>query len=203
MLPWEMLDIICKFCPLESRYCWMLTCKAFSKVDWQRFGSTYMLSPCSKSQLKHLMAKAYSADWCLRRHREHVWSDNLNEPLTVWSPWSTVWYMNATSATIFFRKWRFLEFVRCTGRLLNLKMSCIRKRFHEQGVRVCVWKNQRVHAMATIADSDPVVRKPRAKWEYVFKRKKTQKVRALLSFRILPDQTVRLKVKRLEFLVSK
>lgn len=202
MLPWELLHIICNYCPLDSRYQWMSTCKAFSKVDWQRFGSTYMLSPCSKSQLQHLLAKAYSADWQLRRYQDHIWTDNLNEPLNVWSPWSTVWHMNTTSAAIFFRQWRFLEFVRYTGRMLHLKMPCIRKRLNEQGVRVYVWKNQRIHTMVTIAQSNPLVRKPRTKWQFLFKRKNTQKVRALLSFRILPDQSVRLKVKQLEFLVS-
>jgi len=199
MLPWEVIRFICEFCPLSARYVMMSSCKYFKTVEWPNFGRRYGLTPGTKYQIKTLVTKGYSNAWHIVQKNNSVWSMNLNRPLLVWSPWSTMWFQTTAYTSVFFREYLFLKFIRYVGAHLKLKTRCIQRRQRELGVRIRVWKNARLKDCHIIQNS---TRCRRVDWQFLFKRTRTRKVRALMSFRVAPDTSLRLVVQCLEFLVS-
>lgn len=200
MLPWEVLCIICDFSMLGTRYHWMQTCKHFSSVDWKHFGSTYRLWPCTKTKLMQIVTRQYNADWVLSSRLQHVWSENMSQPLKVWSPWSRVWYPRVNSVAIFLKHSQFVHFVRDIGRALSLRTPCIQVRNHQKGVIVHLWHSSRLKARVSHSMSNTT--KSRMKWASIFKKKTTQMVRVLLSFQILQDRSLWAKPSCLHFLSS-
>lgn len=200
MLPWDIIRTIRDFCPLHSRYVFAVTCRYFMNIDWQRFSSVYRLDPCTRDELKDLILREFSSKWSIAYRNGVVWNAHLNQPLKVWSPWSSNWGLLSTSTSITFSNWRFLEFVRHLGAELVLKTPCISYAYgHKRVVRVFVSHSARmpVHLIRKSRQ-----RRLRSVWQHLFKKKKSQKVRALLAFRIGPNDCLRLNVKGLEFVAS-
>ena len=201
MLPWEVLCIICDFCPLCARYVFSQTCTYFRDVDWKRFAPVYRLRTCTKAELKDLILREFSTNWTIRNRNGFVWNAHLNRPLRVWSPWSSKWGLVASSTSITFSNWRFLEFVRHLGHTMTLKTPCIGyARGHEKVVRVYVSSSARIKAHL-IKKSNK--RQQRHVWQHLFKKTQTRKVRALLAFRIDSTDCLRVHVKGLEFVTSR
>lgn len=178
MIPWDVLKYIGYFCPLQSRYRLMMTCKEFSVVDWSLFLKHYQLS--DEHQIKPLITKDYCTEWKISIRRSLVWSLNLNAPLRIWTPKTTIWYTNSLYVAIYFLNWRFLDFIRYLGNELALKTPSIQHRNRQMAVNVRLWRSRTVPSYVIKHGQ----RKKRRLWQHQF-TKKPQQVRCLLEFRVL------------------
>ena len=191
MIPWDVLKYIGHFCPLQSRYQLMMTCKQFSVIDWTRFVNHYQLS--DEHQIKPLITKDYCTEWKIKIKQSLVWSLNLNTPLHIWSPKTNQWYTTSLYVSMYFLNWRFLNFIRHLGNEFTLRTPCIRRRKHQMAVHARVWFSS--HVQTYIIKHGQ--RKKRQLWRHLLK-KKNLKARCLLEFRVL-QQSVKLTVREIEF----
>ena len=128
MIPWEVLELISTICCLTSRYTLSITCRSFSQIDWKSFHTTYLLDTCSKSILKRLIQKDYNMKWSMKKRLNTIWSEHLDKPLAIWSPWTSVCHGQKNIAFyLFFREYRFLDFIRQIGLQFKVKTLCIQK----------------------------------------------------------------------------
>lgn len=178
MIPWDVVQYMAHFCSLRARYRLMMTCKGLSLVDWSGFLKRYRLS--DEHQIKPLITKDYCTAWKVNIQRSLVWSLNLEAPLRIWSPKTTIWYTNALYVSVYFLNWRFLNFVRHLGNELALKTPSIQRRNRQRAVNVRLWRSRTVPSYVI----EHGQRKKRRLWERQF-TKKPQQVRCLLEFQAL------------------
>ncbi len=198
MLPWDVLILLSEFCPLKCRYVFSQTCKYFSGVDWSRFGIVYDLKPCNRADLRALIQSEYSSSFKVMARGAVLWNCHLNSPLRVWSPWSSKWHEVCPNMLVVFSHWHFVEYIRELGYKLKIKTPCIKRSYsHERVVRVFVPKSARIQSYLCVDSGN---RQPRRRWQHLFTRKRTQKVRACLGFRVAANGSLRVDVKCFEFL---
>ncbi len=201
MLPWDVLILLAEFCPLKCRYVFSQTCKYFSSVDWSRFGIAYDLEPCNRADLRALILSEYSSRFKVVANGAVLWNCHLNSPLRVWTPWSSKWHEICPKMLIVFSHWHFVEYISDLGYKLKMKTPCIKMSYsHERVVRVFVPKSARIQSYLCVGSGSKSYREPRRRWQYLFTRKRTQKVRACLGFCVSASGSLRVEVKCFEFL---
>lgn len=193
MIPWEVLKFLSTFCCLSSRYTLSITCRSFSRIDWKSFHTTYCLDICSKSILKRLIKQDYNNEWSMSVRLNTIWLNNLNKPLVVWSPWTTVFH----GSNLFFREFRFLNFIRNVGLQFKIKTRCIQRYNNEKTVRITIWPSSRVSTYIIKNNQ----RKKRSSYKpFLNKTKKFKKMKVLIQFNFLKGH-LKLCVQEIEFFV--
>lgn len=184
-LPWEVLRYICDFCELGARYRMSLVCHSFKwrTKDWQAHCRLYQLA-ASRGKLRRLICRDYSQEWCLHLRNAHIWSDHLNRPLTVWTPFTNKRFINGNIARLYFSELRFINFMRHLGCNLELKLLYVlRRRMNTMMATITVWDMNRVVCAVKSAGTWS---QRRATKRY-FESSRYRKVRALIEFRIAND----------------
>ena len=199
MIPWEVLEFISTFCCLASRYTLSITCQTFSNIDWKSFHTTYSLEECSKSILKRLIQQDYNTEWSVSNRLNTIWSEHLNKPLTIWSPWTSICHgQKNTAFYLFFREYRFLEFIRQLGLQFKVKTSCVQKYKNNKSVKITIWPSKRIPTYIF----KNKIRKKRSSYKYFLnKEKKFRKTRVQMHFGLVKNH-LKLVVNEIEFLIS-
>lgn len=198
-LPWEVLGYICEFCDLGARYRMSLVCHSFKwrAQDWQAHCRLYQLD-ASRCQLRRLICHDYSQEWCLHLRNAHIWSDHLNKPLKVWTPFTKTQSINGNKASLYFKEIRFLNFMRHLGYHLELKLLYVlRRRMNTMVAAITVWD---VNQIACAVRSAGKWRQRRATKRY-FESSQYQKVRALIEFRVA-NRALKPHVRQVQFLTE-
>lgn len=195
-LPWELVQWIVEYCPLYSRYVIMMCCKKFSQVDWSRFCKVYRLRDQTKNALKQLIKNDYCIHWSLSKRPRFVWCLNSNKALYVWTPKTKAWTCGPTFSSLYFKEYRFLDFVRHVSVQLGLSTPCVRRHKYETCVVAHLSESQRPKTFLNIQGQ----RKIRSSWSLCFKKKNVRWVRAFLEFGI-SGSVLKIRVRSLEFFV--
>lgn len=202
MIPYDVLHLIVEYASLADRYRWSIVHQRFlfTREDWLRQSMTLGLVDESKKLLKRLLARDYDNTWSISRHPRHIWSNNLREPLQVWTPWTigSLCDVRASYTKMWFRESRFISFVQNVANMCSVRTPCIGR---HRSVR-CVWsilwtKTRKSVPMVYISRGK---RRCRLHVSCAFKMRQRDQTRALIQFRV-HDNSLKLYIQRLEFLV--
>ena len=202
MIPYEVIDLIIEYARLAERYQWSVVHRRFQFLpkDWLRYCEAVGLKQESRQTLKRLLARDYDTSWSVSRHARHIWSNNLCEPLQIWTPWTmrSLCDVRTSHTKMCFREPRFISFVQNVANECDVKAPCIGRR---QSIR-CVWsilwtKTRKCVPMVYISRGK---RRRRLHVSCAFKMRQRDQTRALVQFRV-HDNSLKLYIQRLEFLV--
>jgi len=202
MIPYDVIHLMVEYACLVDRYRWSIVHRRFlfTKEDWLRQSMAAGLLYESKKTLKRLFARDYDNSWSISRHPRHIWSNNLREPLQVWTPWTmgSLCDVRASHTKICFRESRFISFVQEVANICSLRTPCIGR---HRSIR-CVWsilwtKTRKCVPMVYISKGQ---RRRRLHVSCAFKMRQRDQTRALIQFRV-HDNSLKLYIQRLEFLV--
>lgn len=201
-LPFEVLDLIFLCCPLPVRYRCSIVHRRFkfSQYDWQRFSKIYNLCSENRESLRSLLKREWAEQVSVSRRMNVLWSNHLRAPLMVWSPWTLQKCCRRTQQklVLHFRQMNFINFVRKWSNIHRVRPACIQRLCLHQSVQTTIWlKYTKRMEMAIFKGKH---KKIRFCLENTLK-KLFCRARALLEFRISPDERLFLKVHKLEFLV--
>jgi len=199
MLPLEVVNIIVSFCQLCTRYrCSFLakTLFPFSTSDWTKYGRQYRIGNATRLSLKSLLDRDYAAQTHISLRLNRFWSQHFRAPLLVWSPWTIkkCCRKQEHKMELFFREYRFVNFVRQLGRVHNVRTPCIRKKWSDDCVATTIWCRSRKRLEMTFYKR----KKKRKRFCVETSLKSYERTRALLEFRIVHGQ-LSLYVQQLEF----
>jgi len=195
----DVLGHISHFCKLRDRYYWSVCHRHFQITpdEWARFVQQYVLN--SVDDLRKICLRQYCSNIQISRRPQCLWSEQLDEPLTVWSPWTLrkLCTISGSGRAFFrFREHRFVSFVQDVIDSFRLKSSTIRRLNHTN----CVYAMIRSVSNANV----PVFVQYRQKTMQrrcllpIFQALRWKSLRCLLEFRVV-DQQLWLRTKRLEF----
>lgn len=202
LLPFDVVQLVSTFACLRQRYRWSMTCRAlqFTVVDWSRYTHKYEVS--SPKTLRRLVQRDYDAAWKIVPREHCLWSLQLNEPLHVWSPWTTaaLCHHAASCTRMYFRECRFVHTIRQWARTFDA-IGRTRYLWSFKGhdcVVATLWSNGRKCVPSVyMTRAGKILRKTNYIFS-AFRMRSSHRVRALLAVR-LQQGTLRLYVKELEF----
>ena len=120
-----------------TRYYWSICHRYFqiTPSEWTLIVQGYVLN--SVAELRKVCLRQYCKLITISQRPGHLWSKQLNEPLSVWSPWTLnkLCTVSCNRAFFRFREHRFVTFVQDIVHSFGLKSSAIRR---GQSYRVCV-----------------------------------------------------------------
>ena len=199
VIPTDVLFVILEYCCLKMRYRFSVLNKSyfpFIHRDWLNYGNCYHLKKKTRRDLQMLIQKNYRSQIYISRRVNSLWSNHLDSPLIIWSPWTVRRYSirSLKKMDFYFREIRFVEFVRELGKRFGLKTKCLRKRDSDTCVVCTIWQsdNRRL----------PMLFYPSFRKRYnmhTFLKSYTRS-RALIKFGVVQNQLI-LRVQKLEFWV--
>jgi len=202
-LPFELLWIIVRFCPLRQRGVVASLSKShfpFSLADWHSHAKRYSIEP-TKESLLALVRRDFRVQVSISRRLNLLWSEHFGAPLVVWSPWTLQRFsrvLRCNSIMLLFRQNRFISFVRDLARVHGLKTTGLIRRHDGDEVIKC-------YIVHTIKRMEMVINKRnKTTRRYCLQNIKGNwllpynKTRALLEFCVSFGR-LRLKVRKLEF----
>jgi hypothetical protein len=197
MIPIECIRIIVSYCRLKQRYSWSVVHREFEfqTSDWVRFARYYQTPTQTRDQVKDICQRHFRAQTRFELRRCHLWSLHMNEPLRVWTPWTTRTLCTVVEHgfKLVFRYFRFVDFIRELSVRFGLKMRCLNS-MTSDGVPVFV--NKRPIPMVYIKNTH---RRKKIHFASAFKR--FQEVRVLIALHV-HQQNLYLRPRRLEFFVE-
>lgn len=209
-IPFEILWVIVRYCPLSARAkmaCLSTTYFPWSGADWIAHAHKYDVEP-SSAALRLLILRDYRSQHKVSRRLNHLWSEHLDKPLIVWSPWTIkrfCFLFPDQTIVLCFRHQRFINFVRDIAQSHHLKFGRLIRRYGgDECVKCClsILKTKRIEMIIN-------KRNKRLK-RYCLKNIKSttvlngrghlsyDKTRALLEFYVSSGQLM-LKIRKLEF----
>lgn len=198
VLVMDVLAHISQFCQLRDRYRWSVSHRRFQITgeEWTRYARGYALT--SIVNLRRVILRQYGGSLIISQRPGCVWSEHLNEPLTVWSPWTLpkLCTLAPPKAYFRFRECRFVQFVQNIVHTLGLKSSVVRRLNHVECVYATVWSINTAKIPIRIW-SDSKWRNRRC-LASTLGSLRWKRLRCLLEFRVMSQQ-LRLRVKGLEF----
>lgn len=181
MIPCDVLQMICTYCDLPTRYCMSQTSRQFAwdETEWERYCQYYSVAPASRDVLKQLILHGFLHAWGVRQCLSQVWCTHTNKPLRVWTP-KINHQFNSKSNFFFITHFRFVDFVRYVGHALELRMLHVfRRHRNSKAVVVPIWTLQRIQFYQICHDTKRRLRSMKR-----LCRRQTWKLRALVEFDI-------------------
>lgn len=209
-VPIEILRVIVSYCPLSARAIMACLSKVhfpWTETDWRAHAHKYNIEP-TLSALRSLISRDYRSQLNISRRLNHLWSEHLDMPLVVWSPWTIQrfsYIFPNKMLVLCFRHQRFINFVRGIALAHNLKIGRLIRRYAgDECVKCClsILKTKRIEMVIN-------KRNQRLK-RYCIKNIKSKKnvngnshlsyskTRAFLEFYVSSDRLM-LKIRKLEF----
>ena len=202
-LPLDVLHVIKAFADLDDRYRWSQTSRAFKFIDWKPYLQVYKVG--SLKELTRLIQRDYDVSWFVQQRTNCLWSTQLNEPLTVWTPWTpaSLCQHQEHCTRMYFRECRFVHTIRHWASKFCAIGTC-RYLWTYEGhdcVVATLWTKNRTCIPTVYKTRNGTIRKRKRYWFSTFRMPARFSIRALISLR-LKDGTLRLFVQGLEFLIE-
>lgn len=198
LLNLDVLVHISHFCQLRDRYHWSICHRRFeiTEDDWVPIVKSYLLT--SVTDLRKICLRQYCSSLTISQRSGCLWSEQMNEPLTVWSPWTLhkLCTISHPKAFFRFREHRFVSFVQKMVQTFGLKSSVVRRLNHVECVYATVWSIKQLQIPIHVRYRQK--RMKRRCLVPILQSLSWKKLRCLLEFRVVA-QKLRLRVKHLEF----
>lgn len=194
----DVLAHISRFCKLRDRYYWSICHRYFqiTPSEWTLIVQSYVLN--SVAELRKVCLRQYCKLITISQRPGYLWSKQLNEPLTVWSPWTLnkLCTVSCNRAFFRFREHRFVTFVQDIVHSFGLKSSAIRRVNHIKCVYATIWSVNQAQIPIFVCHKENKTQ--RRCFVPTFQALCWKRLRCLLEFRVVAQQ-LRLHVKCLEF----
>ncbi len=199
MLPIEVILHIVRMLRLKDRATFAVLSRQyfpFDNVDWNSFSRHYLLEEPTKNCLQIMLKRNYTQQIAISLRLNRLWSNHFNRPLTCWSPWTIrkCCYKTGSRAIMFFRQYRFVNYIRDLVQKHQLKTKHIKFVGHAECIKCTI------NLLKTKRLEMDIFKNKRKRKRFCIKTslKFYERSRALLEFCVL-NGYLWLKVRKLQF----
>lgn len=198
VLNFDVLACISQYSHLRDRYAWSVCHRHFriTTGEWQCIIRRLRVS--SVAELRRVCLRQ-CCSWITPR-RDCLWSEQLQEPLRIWSPWTVAKLCSLSSSNAYFRfrEHRFVRYVQDILQKFSLTSSAVLRFKGDVCVYATVWSVKTAKIPMLVRGRSKIRR--RRCFVPTFQGARWDKLRCLLEFRIR-DHQLKLTVQHLEFSV--
>ena len=91
-IPLDILKEMMSYFSVKDRYCWSLVSKDFKiqQNEWKILGLNLKLNNATRERVKSICQRDFNATLSIKSQKNFLWSNHLQEPLQLFTPWCTL-----------------------------------------------------------------------------------------------------------------
>ena len=206
-IPFDILLEFLSYFRLPDRYRWSLVSSDFAiqTREWTQLGvACFQLHGATRASIQNLCQREFNASLAVQKQEAQLWSPQLQEPLTLFTPWCTLDHCrdNPSNISLYIRDAEFVQTVHRWAQSHHLQGPNTSIYAHHRCLVARIWKRTRKRFVTISKNQQGHVLRKTIHIVLAFHRKPRSRslVRALIKFRIWKQQ-LQLFVQHLELLV--
>ena len=204
-IPLDILKEMMAYFSVKERYCWSLVSKDFKiqQNEWQFLGLKLKLMNATRERVKSICQRDFNTTLSITSQKKCLWSNHLEEPLQLFTPWCTLDQCRDFSQHInmYVRDHEFVQTVHKWADNMNIQGPKTSIYSYRRCIVIPIWKNKRKRLISIYKNINGGILRKTRHILMAFRVKGRSMFRALVEFKIWNNQ-LQLYVKHLEFLVK-
>jgi len=204
-IPLDILKEMLVFFSVKDRYRWSQVSKDFKikNKEWIFLGlHCFKLENATRERIKSICQRDFDKTLSIKTYQNRLWSNHLNEPLRLFTPWCTLSQCRdfTKHINIYVRDHEFVQTVHQWADNMNIQGPNTSIYSFKRCIVIPIWKNKQKRLVSIYKNASGNILKKNRHILMAFRAKGRSIFRALVEFKIWNNQ-MQLYVRHLEYLV--